>query len=682
MLRLLLALISGILLQHYYNLALWLCIAIFSCGILQFLFFGLLNTAQKFAANWLSGLAVHFLFIGLGATISYVDDIENHSHWLANDYHTDSKIIAIIQEPLIEKAKSFKTIARAEFMIDRVPQWVEGNIILYFKKESELPPLHYGSTILIHSPLQLIGNTDNPGGFNYQQYCHFQDIYYQAYLTSNDIQLLSTEKKFFLKNILLQARAKVLAVLRKNISDTSAISIAEALLIGYRDDLDKDLVQAYSNTGVVHIIAISGLHIAMIYGLIVFFMKPFYKKKWIKWVKPCIVLIVIWAFTCIAGAAPSILRSAIMFSFIVIGEAFGKRVNIYNNLAASAFAILLFNPYSLWDVGFQLSYAAVLSIVIFSKQVAHWLYFSNKLLRSLWQLCAVTISAQILTLPFILFYFHQFPGLFIVTNLVVVPLSGFILYAELLLLIVAPLHSLATITGNLIRVLINSMNHFILFIDFIPYATLSSIQINVIQTICLFFMIAFLAYWFIDKKASALITAIISITIFFAIRSIDLLEKNNQQKLIVYNIPKHEAIDIVDGRTFQFIGDSILCKDEFLTNFHLKPARNLYRIKYAEHSSHIYYQNKLIAGTHKKVFLIDQLILTTYVNKKITVDVILLSKGAELSIDQLLMTFDCKSFVFDASNPVWKINQWKKECENLHLRHYSIPEQGAFVMDL
>ena len=135
----------------------------------------------------------------------------------------------------------------------------------------------------------------------------------------------------------------MLSILRNNIHDQNELSIAEALLIGYRDDLDRDLVQQYSNTGVVHIIAISGLHLGMIYGLLLLLFKPFLKFKITKIIKPLVILFVLWGFSFIAGAAPSIMRSAVMFTFIVIGESLGKRTNMYNSLAASAFVILLVN---------------------------------------------------------------------------------------------------------------------------------------------------------------------------------------------------------------------------------------------------------------------------------------------------------------------------------------------------
>ena len=566
-LRLLLPFITGILLQFHFNMD-WR-ITCFGCAfaIIILFVYAFLNTALKFSYSWLTGLSIQLLLISMGIGLGIVKQTAMDKSQIANNNDPYPSILATLQEPLIEKAKTFKALASIEMIKNDGSTRASGSALLYFQKDGIRPMLHYGSRIIIHQSFQPISNSGNPGAFDYQQYCAFQHIYYQVYLTGKGYQILSGDKKNFFDELILKMRAFVLHSLRANISHPDALGIAEALLIGYRVDLDQDLVQAYSNTGVVHIIAISGLHIAMIYGLILFFLKPFRDRKWIRWLKPMLVLIVIWGFTFIAGAAPSIMRSAVMFSFIIVGETFSKRINIYNNLAASAFLILLFNPFSLWDVGFQLSYAAVFSIVIFSKHINNWIYFSNKILKYIWQLCAVTLSAQILTLPLILFYFHQFPGLFLFTNLIAVPLSGLILYFEILLLIVSAFTSIAIQVGKATSLSIGWMNDFILRINSIPDASWQFIQVSILQTVILYFAIAGLAYWLLRKQFHALFLSLSSLLLFFMLRAADIIQKEQAQKLIVYNIPRHKAMDIMEGRNCQFIGDSILQQDGFLYNF-------------------------------------------------------------------------------------------------------------------
>jgi competence protein ComEC len=218
-------------------------------------------------------------------------------------------------------------------------------------------------------------------------------------------------------------------------------------LIGYREDLDKSLVQSYANTGVVHIIAISGLHLGMLYGLLLLVLKPLKKLKMPSWCQLSIVLAGLWMFSFIAGASPSVLRSAVMFSVIAVGNAAKKKANIYNTLSASAFLLLWINPFFLWDPGFQLSYAAVLSIAIFQKPITGLIETGNKILDATWSLVSISFAAQILTTPISLLQFHQQPLLFLFANAVAVPLSGIVLYGEILLLLVSNIHILANGTG-------------------------------------------------------------------------------------------------------------------------------------------------------------------------------------------------------------------------------------------
>jgi len=266
--------------------------------------------------------------------------------------------------------------------------------------------------------------------------------------------------------------------------------------------------------------------------------------------------------------------------------------------------------------------------------------------------------------------------------LIVVPLSGLILYFELLLLILSPFTGLAVPIGKATSMTISQMNDFILRINSIPHANFQFIHVSILQTVILYFAIAGLSYWLLRKQKAALFLAFSSLLLFFMLRAADIIKKEQQQKLIVYNIPRHKAMDIMDGRNFQFIGDSMLQQDGFLYNFHLKTFRILNRVTAVDQLSSIHYHDLLISSSHRKVILIDSSIHPSIVDKRIKVDAIILSKNPKLNIRQLTAVFDCNEFVFDASNFLWKINQWKKDCENLHLRHHSIPEQGAFIMEL
>ncbi len=679
-LRLLIALCAGILLQYHLKIQLPVLLIAAAFAFIVIVLFQFLSSSLRYKFAFLKGLCVTLLFIAVGGCLSFTKNNVNNNVWLGKYFEQGKPVIATLRDNLVIKEKSYKTIATVNAVyINKKWQNVDGDILLYFKKDSTIPNIKYGSQILVTKNLNSIINSGNPGGFNYAEYCSFQNIYYQGFLKDGDFIILPTSQTNWFSSLLINIRTNVLNILRTNINNPDELSIAEALLIGYRDELDRDLVRAYSNTGVVHIIAISGLHLGMIYGLILFLFKPFNRFKWGKIAKPITIIFVLWMFSLIAGMAPSILRSAIMFTVIAIGEAFNKKSNIHNGLALSAIIILIINPFSLWDVGFQLSYTAVLSIVVFSPYIKNWFYFKNKLLAAFWNLNSITLSAQILTLPVVLYHFHQFPLLFLVTNIFAVPWSGFILYLELLLLVFCWWQPAATFIGKGIEWMIWVMNKFILSIDSLSFAVLEYLQISIPQAIILFAIIICFCYWLINKNKKMFFATLSFVTIFFTLRSIDFIGKYQQKKVIVYNVPNHQAIDIIEGRKYEFIGDSIMNEEGFLKNFHIKPSRTLHRIN-ADALENIYSTNNFIYTKNKIIALVDSP-LQKVRNEKIKVDAIVISKNPKLYMNQLTAMFDCKTIIFDGSNPNWKINYWKKDCDSLHIDYHICATQGAYVID-
>jgi competence protein ComEC len=681
--RLLVPFCLGILVQFYWQAPIQVPVYCLLFVSSMYVLFLVLSSIQNFIWAWVKGLFIQLGFLCMGMLIGAIEYNKNSSADFTKNKGS-TFYICTITEPPIEKQNSFKAVATI-YTIDTVniSATTSKKILLYFKKADSTPLLTYGQQIIIYKNIQPIVNAGNPGGFDYKRYCLFQGIIGQTFLNKKDYSILQTTQTSFLQKIILQLRNTTLSILQNNINHNQTVSVAEALLIGYRDDLDRDIVQAYSNTGIVHIIAISGMHLGMIYLLMVALLKPLAKFKWIKFMKPIVILLILWTFTLLAGAAPSIVRSAVMFSFIAIGESMGKQSSIYNNLSLSAFIIVLFAPFSLWDVGFQLSYAAVLSIVLFSKPIESWLFFQNKLLKTIWSITAVTIAAQILTLPLVLYHFHQFPNLFLFTNLVAVPLSTFILYAELLLLVFAWCTPVASFIGSLIDQQISCLNQFVLFMNENPLAVWSGIQLSGIQTLFLFGVLIGFSFWLLHKNKALFWMGCICSIGFLSIRCIDFVEKEKQQKLIVYNIPKHQAIDIIEGRKAKFIGDKILLEDGFLRNFHLQPSRIKNRILLTDSIQSIIVNNHYIISKNKTIILLNQSNaqqLQTLPKLKATAVVI--SGNPKLYMDQLVQHIDCPLIVADASNPQWKIDRWKKDANNLHLRLISLVEQGAFEMDL
>ena len=656
-LRLLLPLSGGILLQWYYSFSLLL---LYGAGLVIIVFFavtGLLKGYWLFRYKWTLGVLLTLAFTVLGAWIAHEKNIKHHKKWFGHYYTRGASVFAVLDEPLIEKDRSYK--AEASIYAISVKDTItaaEGRIILYFKKDSVLlKQLEYGSAVTFRTTLRPVLNAEDfvtaprHYGSSFARWLH-------------------------------DSRALLLGILRQYIHGEQEAAIAEALLIGYREDIDRDLTQAYSNTGVVHVIAISGMHLAMIYGLLLVLLRPLQKGRAANLLRGSVILILLWTFALLSGGGASILRSTVMFSFLVVGEYINQRVSVYHTLSASAFLLLCYNPFYLWDVGFQLSYAAVLSIVIFLRPVTSLVYFKNRIVDHIWKLATVTLAAQILTTPLSIYHFHQIPNLFLVSNLLIVPLSGIVLYAELLLCTVAFFKPLAVITGYFVSWMLKAMNEIIDWINALPFAVSNNILLSAVQTMLLYVLIVLIAAWLMQGKKQLLKYALVILLLMVSGRSFEILTAR-ANRIIVYNVPRHSAIDLANAGSCTFIGDDTCRNDVFIRNFYINPSRLVYRLDPSVSTGALEKVPPFIYFSGKKLLVLNNTERLPYFDGSLRVDIVILSKNAPFSIARLHAQLDCPQYVFDASNASWKIREWKNECDSLHLRRHSVQDDGAFVLD-
>ena len=683
-LRLLLPLITGIIVEYYGKFSLLFISVSFFFVVLAYIIFRLLPLAFRFKWQPFLGVIITLGIINGAFFITWHKDVRNRASWYGKFYDSSSFIIATVNEPPVEKNKSFKAIASVRAIVTKDSAYAcKGNVLLYFAKDSLQKLPVFGDRIIIKQHLAAIKNSGNPAAFNYERYCAFQQIFHQCNCKKKDWALLKGKESAAGKSLIFGTRQYIINVLNHNINGRGEAALANALLIGYKADLDRDLVQAYTNAGVVHLIAISGLHLALIYALLLWITAriPFIKR--VKIVKLLIVLFCLWFFSLLTGGSASVLRSAVMFSFIATGMTFNKGSSVFNSLASSAFVLLCYDPFMLWDVGFQLSYLAVAGIVIAQRYIYNWVYFKNKMLRETWKLAAVSLAAQVFTLPVCIYYFHQLPLLFLLANVIAIPLSTVALWGCIILVAMSPFQLVSLYLGKAVSFSIWLLNHSVLLINAIPFSLWGDLSLSVPGTILLYMVFIFFLYWLIKKNMGAFKFAMGSLLLFSANVAIEKWGFSRQQKLIVYNVPSHKAIDFISGGNYQFIGDDDLARQEQLQDFHLKPGRvSLMSTNKEDHITALYRSSHFYEFYSSRILLIDSAVGYAPGKEKMNVDYIIISKNPKIFIPALAAVFNCKLYVFDASNPLWKIDKWKKDCEELHLRFHSVPEQGAFVTDL
>lgn len=679
-LRIIIPFVAGILIQFYLELPIWVYGILAPVCAAYIAVFATLHVSYRFRHYWLAGLMINALLLSCGGIITCLKNTRHQNCVISNLNSLASTIVVTLEEPLVEKNKSFKAVASLYYLNKNGAVPSKEKIIVYFQKDTSLSNISYNSCIAFRKPFQEISNSGNPGAFDYRRYCAMQHIYHQVYLKQGEYIVLPEIGGKRFGKFLLSIREKIIAILRKYISGKKEAGLAEALLIGYKDDLDKDLLQSYSNTGVVHVIAISGLHLGLIYWILNAVFRLLGKKRKGRLIKALLVICGLWLFSLLAGGAPSVMRSAVMFSFIALAGS--KKISVYNSLALSAFLLLCYHPFWLWDTGFQLSYVAVLSIVIFMRPVYNWFYIKNKLLDLCWKLIATSVAAQILTTPVIIYYFNQFPNYFLITNLVAIPLSSAIILGELLLCAFSVMPALGQITGLMVGWLIRMLNTFIEHMEHMPFVTIDHLRLSLSQLMIAYVIITAFSYWLIQKSKTAFIIALCSLCCFITLKNISVINNAVQQKIVIYNIAKHQAISFIQGRNCQLICDTGIINNNDLQKFNINPAHAYFGV------THVNYQPTR-AGIGNGIYFGEQRVLVVNCPIKIlpedsslTVDLIILSGYPRISISNLLKAVRCKQIVFDSSNSLWKINRWKTECINNGVPYHSVPEKGAFVLNL
>jgi competence protein ComEC len=638
----------GIGINMFFPIPIPACISIFSISLL------LLLIVWKFYSykfyNLSFGVFLNLFFYTAGVAIH---TSHNHLNYQTHFTKTNGEYLLLdINEPGQIRKNSIKCRAKVLQVISKgYNQAVDGNIILYFEKDSSLlPQLSYGSRLLIKNTSQEIKGPQNPFEFNYKRYLAFNQIYQQAFLLKNNFIVIDQLGGNILWKIAYQAQAFFNKTLLTYVKSNSEIAISKALLYGYDDDIDPDLVKAYSNTGTLHVLAVSGMHVGLIFWLINLVLKYFDKKKYQRIVKAIISLSIIWSYSILCGLSPSILRASVMFSFVAIGNMVKNKPNIYNTLAASAFTLLLFDSNMLASVGFQLSFLAVFGIVSMQKYFKRWFTFKYWISNEIWNIISVSIAAQLATFPLGLLYFHQFPVYFLASNLLIIPLTTGIIFVAIAMIFAAgltqiiPIFSyLASCFGFIVKWLIYFTNIIVLWLEKLPFSYITGIQITEIETILIFIAVAYACNYFITRKQYLAKNALFFFIMVFIVNAYEDFKIENQKFITIYNINKTFAMQIVDGPKSTLIADASLINDGDKFHFHLQ--QHIWACGITEVDTIIFNRN-LNLNINQLKLNIGNKILPNYTNiltEKIYVDTNLLTNNTPVIISSKLNNLQSQS---------------------------------------
>ena len=656
-------------------------------GALSLIWFSFHFFRIPFRYRYLPGLLLHCWLFLFGFIYT-----QQQNHLLQANHFKNYNAKWFVGEvkTLHTKEKRIQLQIKIQYAIDSLhqKQEVKGNLLLYLPKDAKSAQLALRDLIVIECTPKAIASNLNPKAFDYRRYLHYQNIHFQAYCSAEQWHVYQKNQQFSFSEALLNWRNYCLKILRTYLGFPNEYAIASALLLGERQALNDELKAAYSETGAIHVLAVSGLHVGIICMVIQYLLQliPLSSKHW-RIAQTIILLLFIWLFAIFTGASASVLRASSMFSLIILGQLLHESASIYNILAASAFCLLLYHPYFIQNIGFQLSYAAVLGIVYFQPKIYRLFYIQNPLLNYAWQLIAVSLAAQLTTLPLSLYYFHQFPFYFWLSSLIVVPAATFIIALGILLFLAVPIAQLAVFMGTGLNLLIRLINQLIVFIQHLPASLLSGIWWPLWLVLVYYICLAFYIWAIARKKSNCLIIGLLFVSICSVQYAWQSGRAEQSASITIYAMGRNSLLEFRDGRQcFAFspkpIGEK--AKHYATANFHAFnqiQIRNSHLLRDTVQTESLYLNYPFFQFRHITGLLVNSEYDLSY-SPNFKVDVLLLHSNPSIQLKQIWKKHRPKVIVFDQSNSPFKRKYWAKVCVELGINYHDINEKGAFIYSI
>lgn len=616
---------------------------------------------------WLGGFLIYILifFFGIVFTEQY-KEINQHNHF--SKQKADVLLIRIIQEPkqtgLIVRFNTCVTNASFNGKIMATC----GSLLIALKLDSnQKNNLNYGDELLIPNIYKTVDAPFNPAEFNYKLWLQHQQIYFQSFVNHDQYQLIAINRGNPIIAYALQLRKKLVEKFQKYMHSPDAIAVASTLILGYRADLSQDVLQSYSKTGTMHVLSVSGMHVALVYIVIDVLLQFLNRKRSGILLKALISVSLIWIYALITGFSPAVCRAAIMITFVIVGKTYNKHISMLNILLVSAFLLLLYNPFFITDVGFQLSYLAVVGLIILQPIIENWINFKHQYIRKLWSLLSVSLAAQLITFPVSIFYFHQFPVYFLISNLFIVLPSMLIMYIGIVFLLVPSLDIIAKPIAFLLEKTIILMNQGLAWIEHIPFGNWNKLWITVPEYLLLYAIICCFFGWIVHRKTALLKLGAVFSILFLASFSFKKVRAINQNEIVFLNLRRNSGVIFKKGNE-AFVITDLKTSDKafqysiqpYLDSCQLTKIHQLHQNQNFRNAVFIR-QNHLIQFQNHLIFVADKQFQNRILPRKVKVDEVFVTGNPKLNLRQITQNLIFDLLVIDCQNSDYLIKKLNEE---------------------
>ncbi len=683
--RLLFALISGILLSNVYandttySLAGYLVLLFLMISILLLTLYRKKNI---YVNSWVSGLTIHLVFILLGYFLSL------HSQYRYSKNYFDSGTPEALVLVIRSEPQNTRVLTRFEAEVKSVVNDGKLNpsngMLLVSIPKSHSVTYAYGDELLVPALHRPLDPPHNPAEFNYRRYLANRAIFKQVYLEPGQVKRIRTGSANSLYAEALHLRNRMISLYDRYLDRESA-ALMSTLLLGYRASLSKESIAAFTNTGTLHVLSVSGMHVGILALILGFLFLPFRSNTRIRWLYPLLIISAIWFYAVITGLSAPVCRAALMLSCILIGKGLSRRQNSYNLIAISAFFLLLYKPLYLFDVGFQLSYIAVLGLIYLHPKLYAALYVKNYVADKIWSYIALSIAAQVATLPVSLYYFHQFPVYFLPANLFIALPVMLIMLLGILMAI--PLDVIRETLARSLDALISFTNSGLAWIETWPYSTVQSIWLSVTELVLSGVLIWLLTRFGVQRKAVWLTTSLICILLLVSSFSYRSIRSQNKKQVVFFSLRKSNPMAVITNQ--KAIVFTNLEKDDPNIRFAVTPyldktvveTRWIRTDQHYETEEMINERNYLSLGSWKLIRYDRQMRYRNF-RQTLSVDVVLLTENPYLNLEEIDKNIRYKLLLIDASNTDRSIDKWIRQAERMGIAYYVLKKNDAYIVDL
>jgi competence protein ComEC len=467
-----------------------------------------------------------------------------------------------------------------------------GRLLINLTIDSSAIAPKIGETYWTKAKLTSPYYSENPGTFDYPKYLRRKQIFH-VINASKDHLIKSNELFYHIRKTAYALRDYSLEIIKTNIPNKLSYGISEALLLGYKSDLEEETNLIFTRTGTLHILAVSGMHAGLIFAILNWVFGFLVKFKKGNILKAIIILGCLWFYALMSGLSASVIRAAVMFSLMTIGKLVNRTNNPINTIYSSAFIMLVYDPNFLFDPGFQLSYAAVLGIGFCYSKIRGLYSKKNKPIVAICDLINVSICAQLLTFPISIFYFNQFPSYFLITNLIVIPIYTLLIFLIIAIFPLSYFPFIGLLIGRIIDFLIYYNDIFMQFMDGLPLAVINNLGMDYIELCLLYAIVLLIVYGIYYKIKTTAIGLLIVLAILTPYKNFTSSNTQNQRFICLMGFRNDNIFVCVDGEKSFIYGDSLSFTEKSIKNDLSK-----FFLKYKIRSKYMVQEKKSFVSTN------------------------------------------------------------------------------------